>query len=198
MKSVNKLSFLTTLENQVTCHRLHAKTVFNNLDEQSLLKSTRENSWSIAHCLAHLNSYGDFYLPKIEAELNHLTISGKPHYQSSWLGRYFINMMDTDKSQKKYKAGKKHIPSSIENTSELVSEFINQQDRLLATISKCRSADLNEIKIPTSISSFICLNLGDLLGFLVIHNERHIRQANCNLPLAKSAHHAQFTPTDLV
>jgi hypothetical protein len=131
MKSVNKSALLRDIQDRVKCHLSHVKTVFNNLDELGLQKSDSDTAWSIAECLAHLNTYGRFYLPKIEAALLDSSKPNNPDFKSSWLGRYFINMMDPDKNVKKYKATKKHVPAPTLDANDVVEEFIKQQETIL-------------------------------------------------------------------
>jgi hypothetical protein len=62
-----------------------------------------------------------------------------------------------------------------------VSEFLDQQEKLLQYLKQARNYNINKIKIPISIAKFIKLNLGDVFQFIVAHDERHIQQANRNL-----------------
>ena len=52
---------------------------------------------------------------------------------------------------------------------------------MLTYLKRAHQTDLNKIKIPVSILKWIKLNLGDVLQFLVAHNERHLLQAKRNL-----------------
>ena len=73
-------------------------------------------------------------------------------------------------------------PARIDlDAAAVVAEFIQQQEVLLACLAQSRQADLNAIKIPLSISRWIKLRLGDVLQFLIAHNERHLLQAKRNL-----------------
>jgi len=44
-------------------------------------------------------------------------------------------------------------------------------------LREAKTKNLNTIKIPTTLSKWIRMNLGDTFRFLIAHNERHIRQA---------------------
>lgn len=179
---MEKLLLLNQLENQVESHLQQAIKKYQNLSDEFLLKSSSSGGWSIAQCLEHLNSYGNYYLPLFEKglaesqdDLNVETI------KSTWLGKLAIDSMNPEKGKKKFKAMKGHIPSFDLDATAVVMEFINQQEQLLLILRIAKNKNLQEIKIPISIAKFLKLHLGDALQFLIIHNERHIQQANRNL-----------------
>ncbi|MGV3587008.1 MAG: DinB family protein [Adhaeribacter sp.] len=182
MKPVNKEQFLSKLENKVESHLEEAIRVFQNISEETLLRPATNGGWSIAQCLDHLNSYGQYYLPHIQKGLNkNINLINADTFQSSWLGNYFTRLMDPGTGKKKQKAAKIHQPAPNLDAHAVVAEFIQQQETLLTYIKQSRQVDLNKIKIPVSILKWIKLNLGDVLQFLIAHNERHLQQAKKNL-----------------
>lgn len=181
MKSIDKTLLLNTLEAAVNNH-LQQALQLQNLHTGILLKTTPEGGWSAAQCLEHLNRYGLYYLPAIQQQLaNHTGINKDGTFTSTWLGNYFTKMMDPKTGSKKYKAFKDYIPPMELDAHTIIAEFINQQEELLAIIRKSRQIDLNKIKVPVSIAKFIKLKLGDVLQFIIAHNERHMQQANNSL-----------------
>jgi uncharacterized damage-inducible protein DinB len=182
MKPVDKNQLVDTLENKVEIHLEQALRVFENLDPDQMLRPAVNGGWSIAQCLEHLNSYGHYYLPLIGSGLSQA--NGQPAadtFQSTWLGRYLTRSMDPDTGKKKSKAFQAYIPAPDLDAAAVVAEFIRQQKALLQYLAQSRRADLNAVKIPISIARWIKLRLGDVLQFLIAHNERHLRQANRNL-----------------
>lgn len=181
MKPVNKAALLKTLEDRVEEHISDTIFLFQNLSDSHLNKPSAQGGWSIAQCLDHLNSYGDFYLPHIERQILKSADANVSEFTSSWFGAYFTKMMDPQTGKKKYKAMKGHIPASDLDAAKVVGEFLRQQETLMSYLRQARKKDLNEIKIPISISKLIKLRLGDVFQFLVAHNERHMQQAKRNL-----------------
>ena len=169
------------LENKVEAHLDQAIKAFQQLEAQKLNQLATNGGWSIAQCLAHLNTYGDYYLPKIEHAIDSATITTSKEFVSGWLGKYFTGMMDPDRAQKKYKAMKMHHPPSSLDAHQTVAKFIDQQEKLIVLLKRCENKDLASVKVATSINKLIKLKLGDALQFLIMHNERHIRQAIRNL-----------------
>jgi uncharacterized damage-inducible protein DinB len=173
---INKLE--SELENQVK----EILAVFQNLPDHILNKTPAGRGWSISECFEHLNTYAQFYQPRIRKAFNERSGVDYPtNFSHSWIGKYFIDMMDTSKSQKKYKAIKKHRPTPIKNSHEVLAAFIQHLEDLLLLLKAARESELEKIKISTSLSSLIRMNAGDTLQFLLTHNQRHINQAKAVL-----------------
>jgi hypothetical protein len=140
-------------------------------------------AWSAMQCLAHLNSYGDYYLPEIEKAIRNAKAhsqSGASYFTPGRLGNYFTNMMNPGENglpAKKMKAFKAYIPASEGNSDQVIATFIEQQEKLFTLIEAAKAIDLNKTKVPVSIAKFIKLKLGDVFMFLIAHNYRHVLQA---------------------
>ncbi|WP_256010412.1 DinB family protein [Desertivirga xinjiangensis] len=169
---------MNTLSDRAQAHLDIVKSRFKNQGEQELLRFPETGGWSIAQCLEHLNSYGDYYLPRIRAVLNIGTESEEADFRSGWLGNYFSNMMEP--SEKKYNAFKGHLPVTNLDPGAVVDKFISQQLELLDLLRIARTSRLNN-RIPISISPLIRLKSGDVFRFVIAHNERHMQQALRNL-----------------
>jgi hypothetical protein len=144
------------------------------------LRPTSE-SWSANECLQHLNSYGSFYLPAIESVLSRsVKRESSTQFSSGWLGNYFtkLMMLGTDgKPSTKMNSPKDHAPKTIIESHLVISEFIDQQEKLLALLNTAKRFDLNAVKVGISIARFIKLKLGDVFRFMIAHQVRHILQA---------------------
>ncbi|HTN07614.1 DinB family protein [Agriterribacter sp.] len=182
MKSISKFDLLSSLEHEVENHLAEAISVFQNLPEETLLKPAPDGGWSMAQCLAHLNSYGRFYLPAITSAINHPAGNAtNEKFKSSWLGNYFTQMMQPGNSAKKYRSPKNHSPAPNLNARAVMAEFIQQQEQLMLCLRKAKVTDINATRVPVSISKWIRLKLGDTFRFLIAHNERHMLQAKKHL-----------------
>ena len=170
---INSKELLQPLEHQVETHLMLAIKVFQNMDDVLLSTPAVDGGWSIAQCLWHLNSYGDFYLPLIQQAIEK---QASKSFSSGWFGSYFIKMMNPLTGKRKYKAFHKHDPPAKPDAHETIANFIEQQERLLLLLRKADQADLNT-RLPISISPLLKLKLGDVLGFIVAHDERHMQQA---------------------
>lgn len=179
MKTVSKTELLITLESTVERHLQDVLRDFQNLPASVLLRPASNGGWSIAQCLEHLNRYGRYYLPQIQKGLTAHAGTSSDTFTSTWLGSYFTNMMQPGKG--KMKAFKAYAPPPTLDAHAIVAEFVQQQETLLGCLRSAYTTDLNKIKVPVSIAKFIRLRLGDVFQFVIMHNERHYRQARKNL-----------------
>ncbi|HVW60922.1 MAG TPA: DinB family protein [Puia sp.] len=184
MKLVDKDQLLDALEEKVNAHLDAAVRVYQNLHSDLLLKPAVDGGWSIAQCLGHLNRYGDYYIPLIRQALSRQAglVQGGV-FKSGFLGNYFTRLMDPDTGKKKMKAFKAYSPAVVLDAHAVVAEFIRQQEILLICLQWARRADLNKQRIPVSILPWLKLKLGDVLQFVIAHDERHMRQAMRNCPM---------------
>ncbi len=150
-----------------------------NLEHYQLKCRPEPTVWNIYECLEHLNLYGDHYLKEIEKELNNSKRSANNvNFEGSILGNYFVKIIrPVEGGIKKMKTAKTMNPVGADLGPETVDRFIDQQQKLLELLDRSRFYDLKRIRIRTTLSKFLSLNLGDTLRFVVYHNERHLIQA---------------------
>lgn len=146
-----------------------------------------EGSWSAKQCIAHLNMYGDYYLPAIEAAIlkaKQQRATAAEQFTPGRLGNYFTNMMlpgTNEKPAKKMKAMKHYISLNNEDSNKVIAAFIDQQEKLLQLLEDATAINLSTTKVAISIARFIRLKLGDVFMFLIAHNYRHVLQAESAL-----------------
>lgn len=132
--------------------------------------------WSILACVEHLNLYGDYYL----AEIMHAIASSqtKPveKVKSGFLGAYFAKSMLPKEKLNKMKTFKDKDPAQKLLNKTVIEVFIIQQKKLIALLEQAEKLDVNAIKIRTSISKYVKINLGDTFQFIINHNIRHFAQ----------------------
>ena len=102
-------------------------------------------------------------------------------FKPGFLGNYFVKLMQPEDNIKKMKASKVHFPEHITDAHAVIATFIQQQETLLQYLRLAKTKKLDNANIPVSIFKWIKLNPGDVLRFLIVHNERHILQAKRNL-----------------
>ncbi len=175
---VNSTEMIDRLQSEVREMILEAGRL-RQMEAGKLQMQPGPGQWSIAQVLAHLNSYGNYYLPAIEKAINDSKHVAKKLFKPGLLGGYFTNLMAPGKDGnigKKMKAPKDHRPTFIADSEEVILEFIEQQQKLLELLQLARRIDLGRARVPISIAKFIRLKLGDTFGFLVAHERRHFVQ----------------------
>jgi hypothetical protein len=147
-----------------------------NYDLNTLTWKENPTSWSILECFEHLNLYGDFYLPQIESKIENSTTKTDIEFNSGILGNYFAKIMLPKEKLNKMKTFKDKNPLNAIHDKTVIDKFINQEIKLLDLLNQSRNVSLNKVKIQTSISRFIRLNLGDTFQFYINHIIRHLNQ----------------------
>jgi len=185
MPTYQSNQLITKLQQQTETLLNKAIQEWQMIAPEKFSQQPAEGSWSAKQCIVHLNIYGDYYLPAIEAAiLKAKQHTAKKQFTSGWLGNYFTNMMQpgtNEKPTKKMKAMKNYISLNDEDSDKVIATFIDQQEKLLQLLEYAKNIDLNNAKVAISIAKFIKLKLGDVFMFLIAHNYRHVLQAESAL-----------------
>ena len=190
MKTYNTVELIDKLQQNTESLLIKAIHDWQMVSGERFSKQPSAESWSAKQCIAHLNIYGDYYLPAISNAIGKYRAHDngmKETFTPGVLGNYFTKIMSPDKDGmplKKMKAFKNYIASNKEESDEVISTFIDQQEKLLSLLEAAKDINLNKIKIPISLNRFIKLKLGDVFMFLVAHNQRHALQAERALQAA--------------
>ena len=178
MKKVLSEVLLEQLQEDVREIILKADQLQRMTDSQ-LKQVPGKDKWSIIEIIDHLNYYSRFYLTEIEQKISHYEAGSAKDFKPGLLGNYFTKIMkpkEGNKISNKMSAPKNAIPSSSINVSETLSEFITHQQHLINLLQIAKACNLNAIRIPTSLSKWIGLKLGDTFRFLIAHQQRHFVQ----------------------
>lgn len=178
---INTIALIADLEDRT--HKATALVqVFQKLAESQLRYKENPNTWSVLECIAHLNRYYAFYLPLLQKAIHKEAVKkGSGSFRSGWLGQFFVKLMEPKEGKiKKMKAMAVMNPNGTPVDAVVLQDFIANQEAFLQLLEACRTLDLNAVSIPTVMSRWITINLGDTLRFMVVHHERHLLQAqNC-------------------
>jgi uncharacterized damage-inducible protein DinB len=195
MNRINSNVLISRLQSDVRkiillCHELRQQPA--NILEQE----PAADRWSVAQVLEHLNIYARYYGGAIEKKLHlHQTIAAG-YFTSGWLGNYFTKIMepqDDGTVKRKMKSPGNARPSTKPDSGDMLTEFLQHQYQLLNLLEISRQADLNKIRVPTSLHSFIKLKMGDTFSFLIAHEQRHFLQILKSLQEVKAEKFGQTT-----
>ena len=153
---------------------------FESADSNKLAYCPDKKRWSVVQILEHLNAYNRHYLPLIEKQLSIVTHTNNAWFTPGFWGEKFTKSMKPTniyQVKNKMKARKAYtFPNSL-HVDTVMKEFLDHQDRLMRLLELAKQRDLNAIHIPVTFTSLIKLKLGDMLRFLVAHEQRHMIQA---------------------
>lgn len=171
-------SFLTALHTAVTGLRAIAKTQFDPLSLGLLNQRPAPTGWSILECLEHLNRYSRYYQPALGQALASATGAPTPlaEVAYSWLGRKSVEMMRPANTRKQATLRRMN-PLGSRLGREVLAEFDQHQAHLLKILTQAQTANLNHKAVPVEFFRLLKLRLGEALEFVVVHEERHVQQA---------------------
>ena len=179
MKKYKKEELINQLEadvKQVIAAADHLKTA----DPVKLGYTIKQGNWTVAQVIDHLNRYSRHYLPLIEKAMVQIPREDNAWFVSGFWGNYFTKLMmprNVYEIKNKMKTPKNFCPEKSVNIESVFNEFSQHQQKLIQLLEISRRRNLNNIHIPVTINRFIRLKLGDMLRFLVAHEQRHMIQA---------------------
>jgi hypothetical protein len=153
------------------------------LSENQINWKPSENTWSLLEIFAHLNEYAAFYHPAFTKKIS-LTRYRNPriNFISSPLGKSAWKSMQLGQLKnikRKFNAARNFNPIFNKELvkGDDIQIFKRFQEELLTILESAKSVNIQRAKVPTSISKFVRLRLGDAFLFVIYHNQRHIQQA---------------------
>lgn len=177
MKKIISNRLLNELQAEVRAmmdgiHRLQQE------DPEHLVQAPAPGKWSAAQVLAHLVSYGDYYLPAIQKAMEKESAPSML-FKPGPIGNYFTLLMQAapdGTARKKMKAPKQHRPAPDTDWYPVKEKFLQQQKVLLELLETAQHRNIGSTRVPISLTRFIRLKLGDTFRFLVAHEHRHFMQ----------------------
>lgn len=158
------------------------KTV-SKLSENQVNWKPSEGTWNLLEIFAHLNEYAAFYHPAFAKKIA-ITRYREPrvNFISSPLGKSAWKSMQLGQLKnikRKFNAARNFNPIFNKELvkGDDIQIFRRFQEELLTILESAKSVNIQRAKVPTSISKFVRLRLGDAFLFVIYHNQRHIQQA---------------------
>jgi lysine/ornithine N-monooxygenase len=168
--------------NEANQTRVNVERKFIALHWDKLNRKPTTNSWSAAECFQHLNYTNGEYLKRFNEiikknQLNDETsITFSYSFAHSFWGKlimYFVN----PKTKMKSKTTKPFNPTYSKVETDVIQKYLFQHDQLFRIVSEMKNLDLRKLKLPSPINARIKYNLGDAIRIIILHDRRHIQQA---------------------
>ncbi len=177
MKSVLNHPHLRRLLAETEAVRSEAERLRRTLSDAQLTWKPEPGVWSVADCFEHLRKIDKAYIRRMNEAVESVG-PGKAAFKPSLFGRGFIHFL-SPQSRVKMKAPKGvRPPTDIASApAEAVDRFLDQQAALLDLLRRADGKDLNAGKFASPLASIVRLSVGEGLTVLVVHEQRHLRQA---------------------
>ena len=179
MKKFKSEDLISQLESDVR-QLIAAAEHLRQADSIKLAYPPEEGKWSAAQAIEHLNMYSRYYLPAIQKAMVHIPKEVEAWFVPGFFGNYFTKMMmprNVYEIKNKMKTPKAYRPGRGVNVEGVFKEFFDHQNKLLQLLETARKRNLEQVRVPISISKLIRLKLGDTFRFLIAHEQRHMIQA---------------------
>ncbi len=147
------------------------------LPTEGLAQRPRPNAWSALEAVEHVNIWNGDYLPRMEAVLQDHGTDPQETFTSTRIGNFFAASVKPGEKSRKIPTLKKLNPIHRDLDRRVLDHWLHNAERLTVLLEKARSADLNELRIKTVLTSLIRMRLGDVLRMMVYHDWRHLEQA---------------------
>lgn len=180
-------AFLQQLQTAVRQLQATVETELAPLPDAALNRKPRPDAWSAFECLEHLNRYARYYLPALTKALHGAApVASAAEVRYSWLGRKSLDLVRPDNG-KQHQTVKHMNPTGSQLGRPVLTEFLQHQAELLALLAAARTADLNRRAVPVEFFRLLKLRVGETLEFVVLHEQRHVAQAQRAAQLAQTA-----------
>jgi len=155
-----------------------------NLDEKTLNTTPDASLWSPAQILEHLVLTNKPYLRAIGGVLKSAPrIQGDPSLRYTFFGSLLRKAAGPDGNAP---APKSLHPRTTSIPITIVQEWQQQQIESMALLNQSSGVDLSRTRVWNPLVKIIPMNLADCFAILTAHSERHLRQIEQRLSVAKS------------
>lgn len=158
-----------------------------SVDETRFTQPPAEGRWCIGEIYSHLINYGNLYFDNMAAGITNsqkTTRNPEKTFPPRWVAQKLVDFFEPPYKMKlKTIKAMKPEPVSGYNRMELLDEYVNLQDRLIAQLEKGqhRHIALNATKVKHPLMSFIKMTLSECFALVEVHQRRHQWQAEQTL-----------------
>ena len=154
------------------------KTTFGQFTRSQLNWKPSPERWSVAQCFDHLLTTNRGYFPAID---NVLAGKKRTFWESVPLlpglgGKLLIKAVEPA-STRKFKAPKSFQPAQSDVSTSVISDFVDQQGKIIQKMKATEHLDLEKIVITSPVTAVMTYSLMDAYRIIVAHEQRHFQQA---------------------
>jgi len=136
-------------------------------------------SWSVAHCLDHLNAAARSYLPVLDegiADAIRRGLYGPGPYSYNWVGRAFVWIMEPP-VRVRAKAPKPFQPAPSRPRRDIMAAFHAYQVQYIDRLRQASGLDLARARVSSPVVEWLRMPLGSAFAVMIAHERRHLAQA---------------------
>lgn len=155
------------------------ETEFGALTAEQLNWQQNPEKWSVAQCLEHLIKINSSYFPVFEQIINgnkKTTFLESFPFLAHFFGNILLKELDPQQA-KKHKAVEQYLPAQSAISSDIVAQFVAHQEDLARYLQLLNAIDHHKTILTSPVASFVTYSLKDAVTIIVVHEQRHILQA---------------------
>jgi hypothetical protein len=156
-----------------------ATTLVAPLSDEQFAWRPDENTWSVAHCLEHLNATARLYLPRLDegvAESIRMGLYGDGPFHYNWIGRLFVRLTEPP-ARLRMKAPATFQPGVPRSRQEVLAAFRAYQVQYVDRLHQANGLDLARARVSSPVNRWIKMPLGSGFLLMAAHERRHLDQA---------------------
>ena len=172
-------SELEDYRQQLEAAKQEAQGLLADLTETQFNWRPEAGRWSIAECVAHLNTTNQLYLAAIDKSLERARdrrLFGEGPFRHGFLGNWFVRSIEPP-PKRRFKAPKVFAPPPNQSLTSVAAEFMQIHEEILARLRQANGIDLVRARVVSPVSSLFRLSLGQSFALIAAHNRRHLWQA---------------------
>lgn len=157
----------------------NARQVFGNLSAEQINWKPNAESWSIGQCFEHLIVTNNLYFPNIQKVIegtHRNNFFSKIPFSTNLIAVMMKNALNPDQ-KRKMKTFKIFEPAKSDIPTSIFDDFAENNQKLIAMIEGVKELDTRKIKIAEPLNVALNLRLIDAFEILVLHEQRHFKQA---------------------
>ena len=144
-----------------------------------LLRRPREQSWSAAECLEHLNLSNSAYLPRIDdalATLREKKLTSSGPFRLDWNARLLKFWLEPP-SRLRLPTSAPFQPVDVKDAAAAFGAFVALNSQLETRLETARGFDLRAAKIISPFAANVKYSVYSAFVLIAAHNRRHLWQA---------------------
>jgi hypothetical protein len=167
------------LEAQFLAISARAKALVDLARAELSTTRPRAGSWSAAECLEHLNVSADNFFavwPQAISQSGPRKGEGTRPYRVDFWGRVLSWILEPP-ARFKSKTPKWFEPGEELEIGQVLQGFLDRQQRIVATLQKCRGRAVDAVKIASPVDARIHYSVWSSFVVTAAHERRHLLQA---------------------
>lgn len=156
-----------------------ADVIASPLSDEQFHWRARQDSWSVAQCLEHLNVTARLYLTSIDAGIADAIRRGlyaPGPYRYNWLGRLSVAVMEPP-VRLRVSSPNAFQPAPTRPRRDIMAAFHAYQVQYIDRLRQSSGLDLARARVSSPAVNWLRIPLGSSFAVMAAHERRHLWQA---------------------